>query len=55
MFDAAAGEPGASTPGSAIKATLGVANALAAFKSYGSTAPAEVAKQLAEWKSRLGM
>jgi argininosuccinate lyase len=36
-----------------VKASLGVANALAAFKSYGSTAPAEVAKQLAEWKTRL--
>ena len=35
--------------------SLGVANALAAFKSYGSTAPAEVARQLGEWKSRLQM
>ena len=38
-----------------LRATLGVANALAAFKTYGSTAPAEVAKQLAEWKARLGV
>jgi argininosuccinate lyase len=32
---------------------LGVANALASFKSYGSTAPAEVARQVEEWKTRL--
>jgi argininosuccinate lyase len=32
---------------------LGVQNALAAFQSYGSTAPAEVAKQLAAWRKRL--
>lgn len=32
---------------------LGVRNALAAFRSYGSTAPAEVRKQLAAWKERL--
>jgi argininosuccinate lyase len=32
---------------------LGVANALAAFRSYGSTAPAEVAKQLEKWQKRL--
>ncbi len=32
---------------------LGVANALAAFRSAGSTAPAEVDKQLAAWKERL--
>jgi argininosuccinate lyase len=38
-----------------VKASLGVANALAAFKSYGSTAPAEVAKQLADWKTKLGV
>ena len=34
---------------------LGVRNALAAFRSYGSTAPAEVKKQVAAWKSRLGV
>ena len=39
------------TPG--VRVVLGVANALAAFKSYGSTAPAEVEKQLREWKERL--
>ena len=54
-FALAIGELETSATGSAIKATLGVANALAAFKSYGSTAPAEVAKQLAEWKTKLGM
>jgi argininosuccinate lyase len=32
---------------------LGVANALAAFRSAGSTAPAEVAKQLEGWRQRL--
>jgi argininosuccinate lyase len=32
---------------------LGVKNALAAFQSYGSTAPAEVAKQLDAWRKRL--
>jgi len=32
---------------------LGVKNALAAFQSYGSTAPAEVEKQLEAWKARL--
>jgi argininosuccinate lyase len=32
---------------------LGVANALAAFRSAGSTAPAEVARQLARWKEEL--
>ena len=39
------------TPGA--RAVLGVVNALAAFKSYGSTAPAEVEKQLREWKKRI--
>src|SRR5205085_9102467 len=32
---------------------LGVRNALAAFRSAGSTAPAEVEKQLQIWKTRL--
>src|SRR5438067_739923 len=32
---------------------LGVRNALAAFRSAGSTAPAEVARQLAFWRERL--
>jgi argininosuccinate lyase len=38
-----------------IRDTLGVANAVQAFQSYGSTAPAEVARQLTRWKERLGM
>jgi argininosuccinate lyase len=40
--------------GERIRASLGVANAVAAFRTYGSTAPSEVAKQVAEWKKRLG-
>lgn len=32
---------------------LGVENAVKAFRSYGSTAPAEVDRQLASWKDRL--
>jgi argininosuccinate lyase len=32
---------------------LGVANALAAFRSVGSTAPAEVERQLGLWQQRL--
>jgi len=40
--------------GAKVKAALGVANSLAGFKSYGSTAPAEVEKQVAAWQERLG-
>jgi len=40
--------------GAELRSTLGVAKALAAFRSYGSTAPDEVAKQLTDWKARLG-
>jgi argininosuccinate lyase len=40
--------------GGLVAGVLGVPNALKAFKSYGSTAPAQVATQLAEWKQRLG-
>jgi argininosuccinate lyase len=40
--------------GGSVKAGLGVASAIGAFKSVGSTAPAEVERQLAEWKQRLG-
>jgi argininosuccinate lyase len=47
--------PDAMFPAPGVKDSLGVQSALAAFRSYGSTAPAEVAKQLAEWKSRLGV
>ncbi len=47
--------PEAMFPAPGVKDSLGVANALAAFKSHGSTAPAEVERQLQEWKNRLGM
>ncbi|WP_152050830.1 argininosuccinate lyase [Tautonia marina] len=33
--------------------SLGVANAVKAFRSYGSTAPDQVQSQLAEWRTRL--
>lgn len=39
--------------GEAIRQSLGVGNAVAAFQSYGSTAPAEVQKQLEAWNRRL--
>jgi argininosuccinate lyase len=39
------------TPG--VYQVIGVANALAAFRSAGSTAPAEVARQLEAWRERL--
>jgi argininosuccinate lyase len=35
------------------RAVLGVQNAVNAFRSYGSTAPAEVASQLARWSQKL--
>jgi argininosuccinate lyase len=41
--------------GRGVKDLLGVANAVQAFRSYGSTAPVEVEKQLARWKERLGV
>ncbi len=40
------------TPG--VYKVLGVHNALAAFRSVGSTAPAEVERQLQDWRERLG-
>ncbi|MFL5341210.1 MAG: argininosuccinate lyase [Gemmataceae bacterium] len=40
--------------GKDVYGVLGVKNALQAFRSAGSTAPAEVEKQLAFWKSQLG-
>jgi argininosuccinate lyase len=40
--------------GAAVAGVLGVPNALRAFRSYGSTAPAEVERQLREWEGRLG-
>ncbi len=39
--------------GADVYKVLGVANALAAFRSVGSTAPAEVRRQLAAWRQRL--
>ena len=39
--------------GPGVKSILGVANAVKAFKSYGSTAPDEVARQIAIWSKRL--
>src|SRR5262249_42668409 len=38
---------------SGVYQVVGVANALAAFRSHGSTAPAEVARQVATWRQRL--
>ncbi len=37
-----------------VRNSLGVANAVNAFVSYGSTAPAEVDRQMALWRERLG-
>jgi argininosuccinate lyase len=34
---------------------LGVGKAIAAFQSYGSTAPDEVRKQIQRWKTRLAL
>ena len=39
--------------GPGVKQLLGVANAVKAFRSYGSTAPAEVEQQLAVWTKTL--
>jgi argininosuccinate lyase len=39
--------------GPEARGVLGVENAINAFRSYGSTAPAEVEKQLERWRSRL--
>jgi argininosuccinate lyase len=39
---------------SGVYQVLGVANALAAFRSHGSTAPARVAEQIESWRQRLG-
>jgi argininosuccinate lyase len=41
------------TPG--VYKVVGVANALASFRSTGSTAPSEVEKQLTRWKERLAV
>ena len=39
--------------GPEARKVLGVENAIKAFRSYGSTAPAEVEKQLTQWEQRL--
>jgi argininosuccinate lyase len=39
--------------GPGVKDVLGVANAVKAFRSYGSTAPDEVERQLGRWRDRL--
>ena len=39
--------------GEEVRGLLGVHNAIKAFRSYGSTAPAEVEKQLSHWIQRL--
>jgi argininosuccinate lyase len=39
--------------GPEVRSLLGVQNAIKAFRSYGSTAPAEVEKQLERWITRL--
>jgi len=36
-----------------VSGVLGVQNAIAAFRSYGSTAPAQVEEQLSQWQKRL--
>ena len=41
--------------GPKLKDVLGVSNTVKAFQSYGSTAPAEVEKQLSFWKRELGV
>jgi argininosuccinate lyase len=43
------------TPGLSADAAsvLGVANALMAFRGFGSTAPADVNRQLLAWRTRL--
>jgi argininosuccinate lyase len=40
--------------GFGARSVLGVENAIKAFQSYGSTAPAEVERQLVAWKEKLG-
>ena len=39
--------------GPEVRSLLGVQNAIKAFRSYGSTAPAEVERQLGHWIQRL--
>lgn len=40
--------------GPEARSVLGVEQAIKAFKSYGSTAPSEVAKQVERWRAKLG-
>jgi argininosuccinate lyase len=40
--------------GASVKQVLGVERAIEQFTSYGSTAPAEVERQLAAWRAKLG-
>ena len=54
LVDLPAEEFEKAAPGAkAVREKLGVANAVAAFRSSGSTAPAEVRRQLDEWKKRV--
>jgi argininosuccinate lyase len=41
--------------GPEVRDVLGVQNAITTFRSYGSTAPAEVEKQLQQWTQRLSV
>ncbi len=41
--------------GPEVRGVLGVANAVKAFRSYGSTAPGEVDRQLERWRQRLSL
>jgi argininosuccinate lyase len=41
--------------GPAARQRLGVANAVQAFQSYGSTAPEQVETQMQRWKNKLGL
>lgn len=56
LVDLPAGSFDAIRPGlsAEVRQVLGVANALASFQSYGSTAPGQVRGQIASWKQRLG-
>jgi argininosuccinate lyase len=55
LTDLTAADFAAASPaiGPEVRDSLGVANAIAAFRSFGSTAPSQVAAQLAAWKTRL--
>jgi argininosuccinate lyase len=57
LADLADGDLAAANPalGPDVKDSLGVSNAVRAFVSRGSTAPADVASQLGRWKQRLGL